>query len=156
MGLRSRDWADYCRISISRYQITFELFCRCAWGHCLAKKQYFWHCGHISPGCSLAHPSNFFIKLPIYLLLISTCKPNTLPIHTAQNHSISLFKIYYFFNQLITKALLSLLSYKLPSIWPQTIDFSLITKSDPLPVLHSPLFIPFCKYQFCLLVTRLE
>ena len=155
MGLRSRDWAGYCRISISGYQTTFELFCRCAWGHCLAKRQYFWHCGHISPGCSLAHPSNFFIKLPIHLSLIPACKPNTLPIHTAQNHSVSLFKIYYFFNQLITKPLLSLLSYKLPSIWPQTIDLSLITKSDPLPVLHSPLFIPFCKYQFCLLVMRL-
>ena len=99
---------------------------------------------------------NFFIKLPIYPFLNSAYKPNTLPIHTASNHSISLSKLYYFFNQLITKTLLSLLSYKLPSIWPQTIDFGLITKLDPLPVLHSPLFIPFCKYQFCLLVIRLE
>ena len=155
MGLRSGDWAGYCRTSISGYQTTFELFCRCAWGYYLAKRQHFWHCGHISPDCSLAHPSNFFIMLPIHLPLIFACKPNTLPIHTAQNYSISPSKLYYFFNQLITKALLSLLSYKLPSIWPQTIDLSLITKSDPLPVLHSPLFISFCRYQFCLLVIRL-
>jgi len=53
------------------------------------------------------------------------------------------WQLYY---QPITQSLSHLFPHISPAIWPQAIDFSLIRPPDPLPILHSPLFMPLCKF----------